>query len=206
MDIQKPQNIARMFRIGFDCHETFLDIARAVQRHILRKYKIDIPLNEIKRCHIVDRYLPEEEFDRVLDAVVARIRYARHINEVNGATEAFTNLKSDGHFVELLTSSSYDAHIATIHWLKRHNLVISTRSLGRFQSKGIVAKDYDVILEDNPEQAIACYVYGTPFVFLLTTPTNELTVLQEGIVRVSDLETFCNEVRALSQRLFITIP
>lgn len=195
-----------MFRIGFDCHETFLDIARAVQRHILRKYRIEIPLCKIKRCHIVGEYLPQEEYEQVLDAVVARIVYARHIKEVDGATEAFTNLQSDGHFVELLTSSSYDAHVATIHWLKRHHLTISTRALGRRQSKAIVAKDYDVILEDNPEQAIACLLHGTPFVYLLTTPTNGHIILPEGITRVPDLMTFCNEVRALSRRLYITIP
>lgn len=192
-----------MFRIGFDCHRTFLDTNTAIRRYIRNKFKIDIPPTDANRRNIVERYLDLTEYENVLDTVITKIKHVvRHVKEVPGAIQAITDLQSDGHYVEMVTSSSYEAHIATIRWLKHYEVIVPTRAIGRQTLKGAIAKDYDIFLDDRIEQAEACILGGTPFVFLLNTPTNQAENVPECITRVPDWTVFCQEVRTLAHRLY----
>lgn len=203
MDQSTTPSIYRMFRIGFDCHRTFLDTNTALRRYVYNKFRVTIPPNRAIRHEIVRDYLDHDEYESVLNAIITNIGYVvRHVKEVPGAKMEITRLQAEGHFVEMASSSSYDAHIATIKLLKHMGICIPTRAIGRQKSKSIIARDYDVFFEDRIDQAEALYLGGTPFVYLLTTPTNEQLQTPDSITRVPNWNAFGDEVRQLAHRLY----
>jgi hypothetical protein len=187
------------FRIGIDCHRTIINTPEALKRIAKRKYNVSIPADQLTREGIVGRYLSLRTYEDIIGTVITRAVYTlRHVREVPGAIEAITQLQNEGHYVEIVTSSGHRAHEVILRWLNAHHLEMPTRSVGRHALKGHVATDYHVFLDDNVEQVDSCRQAGTPYVFLLTTPTNKNKTTPEGVIRVKDWKEFVSRVHSLS--------
>jgi hypothetical protein len=188
----------RVFQIGADCHGTTMDNQRAFMRY-LRKFGINIPPEHVKRSHIVGRYLSEESYDRALDKVFANIQYAvRWVKAMPEAIPVLKILRSEGHSIKFVTSSSPMAEKAIQQWLLCNELKdIAIIALGRGALKGCIASEFDIFIDDRPEQVEDLLANGLRFPFLLTTPTNADTPVSEGIVRVASWKEFLDRVHAL---------
>lgn len=191
------------FHIGFDWHRTTVNIDPAIQRIAKRKFNVNIPDGHTRGRYAIGRYLSRSQFETILDIVITKADYIiRYIQEMPYALETMSLLKADGHFVEVITASSHEAHIAILQMLIYRQFYIATRSLGRYETKGTVAKDYDIVFEDNVEQAEECLLHGTKYVYLLDTPTNHSQNTSEEIIHVPDFRVFYQDVKELHIRLF----
>lgn len=191
------------FRILFDFHRTTADIGLPIQRLAKKWFNVRIPITETCRRLIVGRYLDEKQYDQILQKVIENPAYAcRHVQEVTGAIHAMTELKADGHAVEIVTASQTKGHIAVLRWLEARQAPFYTRSVGRRVRKGGIARDYDIALEDSPNQAESLAQNGTPFVYLLDRPTNRDLETPSGVTRIPSHLHFLQEVRLLYRRLF----
>lgn len=191
------------FRILFDFHRTTADIGLPIQRLARLWYGVRVPIAETCRRLIVGRHLTHDQYDRILQRVIEDPAYAcRHVQEVTGALETMTALKADGHTLEIVTASQTEGHISILRWLKARQAPFYTRSVGRRVEKGGIAKDYDVALEDSPNQAESLARNGTPFVYLLDRPTNRDLETPQGVTRIPSHAHFLQDVRLLYKRLF----
>lgn len=197
----KYRNNNRIYRIGIDCHRTILDIGSAIQRLAWDQFSTYIPTKATRTERGVEKYIHPDTFRLIRDIVVTKERYmSQHVKEIPGAIKAIRELQSDGHVVEMVTSSGHPAHIAILKWLMRHRVDLPTRSVGRRVLKGFIAENYDIFLDDTPQQAEECLFNGTAYVYLLDSPTNQGLGVSEQITRVENFEEFLQHVRRLSQK------
>lgn len=198
--IQRSRTLPRRFRIGIDCHRTIIDIASEIKRLAKERFGIELPLEATRGTTINGRIHPDT-FRIIRDEVVTqKTRLAKKVPEIPGAIEAIKTLQGEGHSVEIVTASGHAAHLAILNWLMKHKLDIPTRSVGRHALKGFVAGGYDIFLDDTVEQLQACLDNGTPFVYLLDSPTNRHISIPDRthIIRVHDFQEFLENVRRKS--------
>lgn len=191
------------FRILFDYHRTTADIGYPIQHLARRLYGVRVPISKVCRRLIVGHYLSDSQYERILQIVIENSGYAkRYIHEVDGALRTIRACKDDGHRPEIVTASQYEGHISILEWLRFRHSSVTTRSVGRRTMKSTIAKDYDIAIEDSPEQAESLAANGTPFVYLLDRPTNQDQETPPNVTRIPSHAYFLEEVRKLAQRLF----
>ncbi len=190
---------ASRFRVGIDCHGTIFDTLSALQRYIRGKYRVSIPMEFMSRMGIVRSYLSHEQYEQALHAVIVRHSYMNlHVRTRTDAIPVIRRLLEEGGegSVEVVSSSGAEAGNTLRNvLLQREGLSgLSTRILPRHALKGGLARDYDVILEDNPTQAIDLVKNRAQHVFLITHPANASARLPTSIVRVSSFEDFYRHI------------
>jgi hypothetical protein len=186
------------FYIAIDYHNVVTLTGEKIREAAKQKYAVSIPVAKTKAKYAIEEgYLRENQFRKLISLVV---KSYQGVQETLGALQAISDLRSDGHFVEIVTASSIKALIAIYRWLVSQKVDIPVRALGKRATKEIIASQYDVALDDDIRQAEAYLRGGTTYVFLLNTPMNIDDPTPKGVKRVSDFLTFRDTVRELYKK------
>ena len=193
--VSSPKRSER-YRIGIDCHGTLLDTRSAIRQRAKRRFQRSIPPEKLNREDIVrSGLLTERQYRELADPVFRSSRVLQQVAESDGATEYIIRLIRDGHRVSIVSSSGRDAHRAMLDWLKARELDIPTFALGRGVIKANYVWDFDIVLDDDPEQCVAFRNKGVPFVYLLSHPSNlAFHELGHGIIRVASFREFYDSI------------
>jgi uncharacterized HAD superfamily protein len=153
--------------LGFDLDEVVVNITGEIEKYLKYKYDIYWPAEYFKEYGLIDgTYHEDEKLNKTIQKDLWKVanspEFQMFAEPFDGAEEALSSLKKDGHRVFFITSRPKQNRSFTLEWLEHNKIPFDDiEVIGHDEEKGIYGPrlNLDMFVDDLEKHLVSMFNY-----------------------------------------------